>query len=298
MAVSITVKGAKMTIRMAIPNKGRLYNRTVDLLIKSGLDFGEEWGRKLYITAKNQDIEVVFIRVQDIPKFINSGSVDLGITGQDQIINSGYNLEEILDLGFGYCRLSVAAPEKSNIKTIDDIKDGCRIATSFPKITKKFFDAKGKKVKIIEVGGSAEIMPYMDVSDAIVDLVSSGLTLRMNGLVEIETIAKSQAVVVTSKDALSRSKGMITDIVSSIRSVIEAESKKYLMADVPASKLEEIKKLFPGVEGPTVMKIYGRDDMVAIHVVIEKNDVYSAVNTLQKMGSKGILTVPIDRMVQ
>ena len=287
-----------MTIRMAVPNKGRLHERTVDLLMKSGLDLGEDWGRKLYVTAKNQDIEIVFVRAQDIPEFIDSGAVDLGITGQDQIADSGRRLEEVLELGFGHCRLSVAVPEKSGIKSIADIKDGCRIATSFPNITKRFFDAKGKKVKIIEVSGAAEIMPYMGVSDIIVDLVSSGSTLKMNRLVEIEALVQSQAVVVTTKKALARSGNGIMDIVNSIKSVIDAENKKYLMADVPTDRLDEISKLFPGLEGPTVMNISGRNDMVAIHVVIEKKDVFSAVNTLQKMGAKGILTLPIDRLVQ
>ena len=287
-----------MTIRMAVPNKGRLHERTVELLIKSGLDLGEDWGRKLYVTAKNQDIEIVFVRAQDIPGFIYSGAVDLGITGQDQIANSGHRLEEVLELDFGHCRLSVAVPEDSGIRSVADIRDGCRIATSFPKITKRYFDSLGKKVEIIDVSGAAEIMPYMGVSDIIVDLVSSGSTLKMNRLVEIETLVESQAVVVTSKKALSRSRTAINDIVNSIRSVIEAESKKYLMADVPVSKLDEIGKLFPGLAGPTVMNISGRTDMVAIHVVIEKSEVYSAVNTLQRMGAKGILTLPIDRLVQ
>ena len=287
-----------MTIKMAVPNKGRLHERTIELLIKSGLDIGEDWGRKLYVTVKNQDIEIVFVRAQDIPEFVDSGAVDIGITGQDQIANAGCSLEEVLDLDFGHCRLSVAVPEKSGIRNIDDIHDGCRVATSFPNITRRFFESKGKDVNIIVVSGAAEIMPYMGVSDIIVDLVSSGATLKMNRLMEIETLVESQAVVVSSEKALARSKGQIMDLVNSIRSVIDAESKKYLMADVPVSKLGEISELFPGVAGPTVMNISGRDDMVAIHVVIEKNDVFNAVNTLEKMGAKGILTLPIDRLVQ
>lgn len=283
---------------MAVPNKGRLYERTVELLIKSGLDLGEDWGRKLYVTAKNQDIEIAFVRAQDIPELVVSGAVDLGITGQDQIANSGYRLEEVLELDFGHCRLSVAVPEKSSYRTADDIPDGCRIATSFPKITKRYFDSKGKKVDIVNVSGAAEIMPYLGVADIIVDLVSSGSTLKMNRLVEMETLVTSQAVAVTSKKALAKSKGPIMDIVNSIRSVIDAENKKYLTADVPVKRLAEISELFPGLAGPTVMNISGREDMVAIHVVIEKNDVFSAVNTLQKMGAKGILTLPIDRLVR
>ena len=287
-----------MSLKMAVPNKGRLHERTIELLIKSGLDLGEDWGRKLTVTAKNQDIEILFVRAQDIPRFIHSGSVDLGVTGQDQIANAGFDLEEVLELEFGHCRLSVAVPEASGIKCIDDIKDGARVATSFPNVTRRFFDSKGKKVEIVDVSGAAEIMPYIGASDFIVDLVSSGATLKMNRLVEIETLVESQAVIATSEAALKKAKEPIMDIVNSVKSVIEAEKKKYLMADVPKDKLDQISKLFPGVAGPTVMNISGRDDMVAIHVVIDKGEVFNAVNTLQKMGGQGILILPIDRLVQ
>ncbi len=287
-----------MTFKMAVPNKGRLHDRTIELLLKSGLDLGEDWGRKLYVTAKNQDIEILFVRAQDIPRFVGIGAVDLGITGRDQIVDSGLMLKEVLELEFGHCRLSVAVPEQSNIRTVDDIKDGCRVATSFPNVTKRFFDSKGKKVEIVNVTGAAEIMPYIGVSDIIVDLVSSGATLKTNRLVEIETLVKSQAVMVTSDKAMEVNGTKIMDIVNSVKSVIDAENKKYLMADVPVSKLPEIDRLFPGVAGPTVMNISGRSDMVAIHVVIDSKSVFDSVNELQKLGAKGILTLPIERLVQ
>jgi len=287
-----------MTFKMAVPNKGRLHDRTIELLLKSGLDLGEDWGRKLYVTAKNQDIEILFVRAQDIPRFVAIGAVDLGITGQDQIADSGSVLKEVLELDFGHCRLSVAVPEQSDIRTVDDIKDGCRVATSFPNVTKRFFDSKGKKVEIVNVSGAAEIMPYIGVSDIIVDLVSSGATLKTNRLVEIETLVRSQAVMVTSDKAMEANGTKIMDIVNSVKSVIDAENKKYLMADVPVSKLPEIDRLFPGVAGPTVMNISGRSDMVAIHVVVDSKSVFDSVNQLQKLGAKGILTLPIERLVQ
>ena len=286
-----------MTFKMAVPNKGRLHDRTIKLLLKSGLDLGEDWGRRLYVTAKNQDIEILFVRAQDIPRFIAIGSVDLGITGQDQIADSGFVLKEVLELEFGHCRLSVAVPEQSNIRTVDDIKDGCRVATSFPNVTKRFFDSKGKNVEIVNVSGAAEIMPYIGVSDIIVDLVSSGATLKTNRLMEIETLVTSQAVMVTSEKAMEANSARIMDIVNSVKSVIDAENKKYLMADVPVSQLPEIDKLFPGLAGPTVMNISGRTDMVAIHVVVDSSTIFDSVNKLQKLGAKGILTLPIERLV-
>lgn len=284
-----------MTLKLAVPNKGRLNERAVELLQKSGLDLGEDWGRRLYVTAAEQNIEIVFVRAQDVPRFVFSGAVDIGITGIDQVIESGCDLDFILNLDFGHCRLSVAVPEASGIKDARDIPNGWRIATSFPNTAKRFFDSLKKEVDIITVSGAAEIMPYMGVSDAIVDLVSSGSTLKTNRLAEIDRIVESQAVVVSKKECSSNKN--IVDIIDSIKSVIAAESRKYLMADVPKDSLKKVQELFPGMAGPTVMNIAGREDMVAIHVVIDKKDVYSSVNELKRLGGKGILTLPIDRLV-
>ena len=286
-----------MVLRMAVPNKGRLNERAVELLVKSGLDLGEEWGRKLYIKVKNKDIEIIFVRAQDIPSFVDSGAIDIGITGQDQIADAEADVEEILLLNFGHCRLSVAVPESYPYREVKDIPDGSRVATSFVNVTKKFFESIGKNVKIVQVTGAAEIMPYMNVSDFIVDLVSSGSTLKTNRLVEIHPILYSQAVAIANRESLKARNEEIYDIINAIKSVMNAESKKYLMADIPKSKLGDVQALFPGLAGPTVMNIAGREDMVAIHVVIDAKDIYDAVNSLQKLGGKGILTLPIDRLV-
>ncbi|MDR2866543.1 MAG: ATP phosphoribosyltransferase [Methanomassiliicoccaceae archaeon] len=286
-----------MTLKIAVPNKGRLNERAVELLQSSGLDLGEGWGRRLYVTVQNQDIEVIFVRAQDIPEFVAGGSIDMGITGQDQVAESGQEVECLMGLDFGHCRLCVAVPETSGIKDVGELKAGCRVATSFPNLTKRFFESKKKKVEVVNVSGAAEIMPYLGVSDIIVDLVSSGSTLKTNRLTVIEDIMESQAVIVCNKRAIKTKKDAVNGIVDSVRSVIVAENKTYLMADVPKRKLTKIQELFPGVAGPTVMNIAGNDDMVAMHVVIDKKDVYDSVNTLKKMGAKGILTLPIDRLV-
>ena len=286
-----------MVLRMAVPNKGRLSERAVELLVKSGLDLGEDWGRRLYIKVRNKDMEVLFVRAKDIPSFVESGAVDLGITGQDQIADAEADVEEVLPLDFGHCRLSVAVPESCPYREIKDIPDGSRVATSFVNVTNKYFESAGKKVKVIEVTGAAEIMPYMNVSDFIVDLVSSGSTLKTNRLVEIQPIIYSQAVAIANKKSLKEHKNDIQDITNAMKSIMTAESKKYLMADIPKDKLGKVQSMFPGLAGPTVMNIAGRDDMVAIHVVIDNKDIYDAVNALQKLGGKGILTLPIDRLV-
>ncbi len=286
-----------MTLRFGVPNKGRLNERAIELLTKAGIGLGEDIGRKLYIKARNQDVEVMFVRAQDIPEFIERGAIDVGITGLDQVAESGYDLVDVMDLNFGYCRLSVAVPEGSPVRSVQDIKDGSRIATSFPKITRKFFDSLGKDVSVIVVSGAAEIMPYLGVSDFIVDLVSTGSTLKMNRLVEVGTIVESQAAIISCKEALESKKDDIDEIVSSIRSVLCAENKKYLMANVPKSVLGKVEDIIPGLEGPTVIPLAGNNEYVAVHAVIDADEVYRVISELKKVGAKGILTMPIERQV-
>jgi ATP phosphoribosyltransferase len=286
-----------MTLRMAVPNKGRLSDRSVEILKRAGLDIENGGERKLYAPVKNMDFEIMFLRAQDIVRFVHTGAVDLGITGKDLVMESGLDMEIVQTLNYGYCRLSVASPEGSGIDTIDDVPDGAVVATSFPHMTNEFFESKGKKVKITAVSGAAEVTPRIGVADIIVDLVSSGSTLKGNRLKEIDTILESWAVVVANKESLKVKEEEIRELTEAIRSVTDAEGKKYLMADVPKEALEEIKSFLPGIAGPTVMNIMGRDDCVAIHVVVDKDKVYESVTRLKKLGASGILIMPIDRMV-
>lgn len=286
-----------MTLKFGVPNKGRLNERTVELLTKAGLDLGEEIGRKLYIKAKNQDVEILFVRAQDIPEFIAKGAIDIGITGQDQVSEAGVDIVEQLPLRFGYCHMAVAVPEESGVTDASQIKDGAKIATSYPNIAKRYFDAIGKKVDIIVVSGAAEIMPYLGIADYIVDLVSTGSTLRMNRMIEIGRIVDSQACVFTSKTALKAHGDEIRELSDSIDSVINAESKKYLMANVPRERVKEAERIIPGLEGPTVLDIAGNTGYVALHAVIESNEAYRTISELKRIGAKGILTTEIERLV-
>lgn len=291
--------GVNMTLKMGIPNKGRLNERAVELITKAGINLGEDWGRKLNIKVPDLDLEVFLTRAQDIPVFIASGAVDFGITGQDVAAESGATgLKDILDLGFGQCRLSIAAPEDSAIAKTGKMKDGVRVATSFPKMTKKFFDAKGIKAEIVYVQGAAEIMPMLGVADCISDLVATGGTLRMNHLKEVETIMESQACIFTSRKAYAdkEKRERMTEIADAIRSVIAADGRKYVMADVPRSKIPKVEKIIPGIGGPTIVPI--NDEWVAVQAVIRGEDSYRVVSDLKKIGAKGILTMPIERLVE
>ncbi|MBE6514847.1 MAG: ATP phosphoribosyltransferase [Thermoplasmata archaeon] len=287
-----------MTVKIGVPNKGRLNERTIEILRKAGLDLGEDIGRRLYVKIRNQDIEVVFVRAQDIPSFIAAGAIDAGITGLDELAESGHELVVAMGLNFGYCHLAVAVPEASGITDVSQIADGSRIATSFPNLSKRYFESHGKKVDILVVTGAAEIMPYLGMSDYIVDLVSTGSTLRTNRLREVGTIIESQAAFITSEAAMAKKGEEIDEIASSIRSVLMAEQRKYIMADVPKDRLPDAERILPGIGGPTVLDIAGNDQYVAVHAVIDSDKVYRTISELKKIGAKGILTTAIERLVE
>ena len=288
-----------MTVKMAIPNKGRLNERSIELITKAGINLGDDWGRKLNIKVPDLDLEVFFVRAQDIPIFIDSGAVDFGITGQDVTAEAGKELKNVLNLRFGQCRLSIAAPEESAIARTGKMEDGIRVATSFPYLTRKYFEDRGISAEIVFVQGAAEIMPQLGVSDAISDLVATGSTLRMNRLKEIDTVRQG-GVDITPERAENDpdKKDRIGEIVDAIRSVLDADGRKYVMADVQKSRLKDVERIIPGIGGPTVVNIAGNDDWVAVQAVISGDDSYRVVSDLKKIGAKGILTMPIERLVE
>lgn len=271
--------------------------RTIELLAKAGIDLGEDVGRRLYVKARNQDIEVLFLRAQDIPEFVATGAIDIGITGQDQVAEAGAQIEQVLELRFGYCHMAVAVPEASGIKDASEIKDGSRIATSYPNIARRYFESLGKDVSVIVVTGAAEIMPYLGISEYIVDLVSTGSTLKMNRMIEAGRILDSQAAVFTSKQSMEKYGEQIEEIASSIQSVIDAENKRYIMADVPRDRLSDVERIIPGIGGPTILDIAGNSGFMAVHAVIDSDQTFHVIAELKKIGAKGILTTPIERLV-
>ena len=286
-----------MTLRLAIPNKGRLSERSVEILKQAGLEIENGDERRLYANIKRQDLAVMFLRAQDIVRFVNKGAVDVGITGLDLVMESGLDVVIPYQLNFGHCRLSVAVPDQMDVHRPEDLPEDLVVATSFPNLTRKYFQGLGKRVEITSIAGAAEIAPHLGVADIIVDLVSSGSTLKMNHLRELAVIIESQAVVIANRKAYEGCEQQVQEIISAMLSVTEAENKKYLMADVPRVSLDEVRRSFPGIAGPTIMNIIGREDVVAVHVVIDKSDAYDAINRLKRLGATGILLTPIDRMV-
>ncbi len=287
-----------MTLRLAIPNKGRLSDDAVAVLRRAGIRLESSSERQLQATALDGRLQILFVRASDIPGFIANGAVDCGITGSDVVAESGHALDRLVDLGFGACRLVMAVPNEHAATSSADLPDGTRVATSFPHLAKSHFEQLGKKVRVVEVSGACEVTPAVGVADAILDLTSSGSTLLQNHLREIDTVLTSTCGLFarppTGREEPDPERERLR---FALESVVQARGKRYLLADLPRTQLDQVRSFLPGLAGPTVVDLAGRDDLVAIQVVVDEADVYDAVHQLKDLGGQGILIVPIDRLV-
>jgi ATP phosphoribosyltransferase len=219
----------------------------------------------------------------------------VGITGLDQVREADPgNLEELLDLGYGSCKLVLAAPEDGDIESVEDLAGGT-VATEFPNVTRNFFDEKGVDVDIAEVSGATELTPHVDIADAIVDITSTGTTLRMNRLKVIDDVLESSVRLFARDDVADDEK--VQQVSMALSSVIAAEDKRYLMMNAPADALDDVKEVLPGMGGPTVMDIAGTDD-VAVHAVVDERDVFETINALKGVGASDVLVTEIERLVE
>ena len=285
-------------LRIALPNKGRLSQDARELFTDAGLEIRAAGPRAL-TASLGGEFQALFVRAQDIPEFVADGAADAGVTGFDLIQESGRALDELADLEFGRCRLAVAAKEDSGIMTLDDIGNGMRVATVFPQITKRFFAERGAKVEVVPVSGAAEIAPHIGIADVIVDLVSTGSTLRVNGLREIATVLESTSRLVSTPAvradaARSRALG---ELVAALNSVLAARGKRYVMANVPRARLDEVKRVVPGLNGPTVIDIMNGGEHVAVHSVVNAATIYRTIADLKALGAEGILVTRIERLM-
>ncbi|MHB8606663.1 MAG: ATP phosphoribosyltransferase [Thermoplasmatota archaeon] len=293
-----------MTLKIAIPNKGRLADASLELFREAGMKVELTNERRLFATALDRSVTILFVRAQDIPEYVQDGVVHLGVTGLDIIEEAARDVERLADLKFGYCRLVLAVPDESSAKSAKDLPDGARVASVFPHLTKRFFESAGKRVSVVEVSGAAEVTPMLGVADAVVDLTSSGNTLAMNHLREVETLLVSTARVVANRAALAdRTLGpKMREVLAALESVVAARGKRYLMANVPRSRLDEVRRILPGISGPTVMELAHvegdkKSDFVAAHAVVDEAHLYDTVNALKRVGATGILVLPIERLV-
>ena len=281
-------------MRIAVPNKGRLHDPTVDLLERAGLTLVDGADRKLYADTVDPDVTVLFARTGDIPEYVTDGAADLGITGYDQVRESGVDLVELLDLGYGTCRLVLATPEAGDRNSVADL-DGGTVATEFPTVTAAYFEDRGVDVDIVEVSGATELTPHVDIADGIVDITSTGTTLRMNRLTVVDEVLQSSVRLFTTPEAADDPK--VTQVVTAVESVLEAEGKRYLRMNVPEERLDAVREVIPGMGGPTVMDIAG-GDQVAVHAVVEETRVFETIADLKQVGASDILVSEIERLVE
>ncbi|MCC7558302.1 MAG: ATP phosphoribosyltransferase [Methanobacteriaceae archaeon] len=286
-----------MKLRIALPSKGRISDPAVKLLGKAGIGLKDTANRKLFSETHDNDISVMFTRAADIPEFVADGAADLGITGLDLIGEKGVDVEILEDLNFGRAKLVLAAPEDSKINNISDIDDDAVVATEFPNLTEKYLKDNGINAKIVELSGSTEIAPFIGVADIIVDLTSTGTTLKMNHLKIIDTVVESSVKLVANKESYNAKEGKIEAVRTGIKGVIDAEGKKLVMMNVDEKHLKAIKKAMPGLTGPTVSQVLSNNGVVAVHAVVDEKKVFKLVNKLKMIGARDILVVPIERII-
>ncbi len=281
-------------MRIALPNKGRLHDPTVDLLERAGLHLVDGADRKLYADTVDPEVTVLFARAADIPEYVADGAAELGITGYDQERESETDLVELLDLDYGNCRIVLAAPEERGVSAVSDLEGGI-IATEFPVIAREYFEKQDVDVEITEVSGATELTPHVDMADGIVDITSTGTTLRMNRLEVIDEILSSSVRLFARGDVTNEPK--VEQVTTALGSVLAADNKRYLMLNAPESQLEEVKSVLPGLGGPTVMDIAGTD-RVAVHAVVAQSKVFEAIGDLKAVGASDILVTEIERLVE
>ena len=285
-------------LKIAIPNKGRMSEDIFALLKQAGLNFPSKSERTLSVKTQNGLYEIIFVRTKDIPNFVHAGVCDIGFTGQDIVNEAELAVEDILALDFGKCTMVVAVKDEEKYKTVADLPDGIKVATSFPNVAKKYFAKYGKNVEIAKVEGATEIMPRMGLVDAIVDITSSGSTLKANKLRIIGEIFNSSAVIIGRPNLTNEFPDEVKAFVRAIQSAIDARDKKYLMAHIPKNALEEVRNFLPGLSSPTVTTLYGNDEAVVVHVVVDKDKVYESIDKLKYLGASGILIMTVDQMIK
>lgn len=284
------------SLRIAIQKSGRLTDKTISLLEGIGLKF-DDYKRSLLVKCRNFDVELLLIRDDDIPEYVQDGVCDLGFVGANTVAEDQADVTVLRGLDYGVCRLSLAAPKNGSIKTTEDF-EGRKIATSYPVLTRNYFDKNGiKDVSIITLSGSVEIAPRLQIADAISDLVSTGGTLKANGLVELDKIFDSETQLVQTNKPLSEGKQALIDkMLQRIEGHKTAAESRYIMMNAPEKAVPKIKDMLPSMKSPTVMPL-ADDGMVAIHTVIPIDTFWEVMEKLKAAGATDIVMLPIESMI-
>ena len=282
------------TLKIAIQKSGRLHDESIQILKDCGISV-YNGNDQLKVTASNFPLEVYYLRNSDIPQYLIDGVVDIAIVGDNLLVEKEQNIQIVEKLGFSKCKVSVAVPKNFNYNSIQDL-NGLRVATSYPKTVVDYFSSKGISVDIHQISGSVEIAPNIGLSDAIVDIVSSGSTLFKNGLKEVEVILKSEAVLAVSPRISDKAKQLVSKLQFRIQTVLRSRKSKYILMNVPNDKISEISKILPVLKSPTVMPL-AEEGWSSVHSVIDEDKFWEVIDQLKEAGAEGILVCPIEKMV-
>jgi ATP phosphoribosyltransferase len=281
-------------LKIAIQKSGRLYEDSIQLLKDCGIAVKN--GRsQLKTVAENFPLEVYFLRDDDIPQYVEDCVAHIGIVGENVLLEKNKEVETVKSLGFGKCRLSIAIP-KSETYPGANFLQGKKIATSYPFLTKKFLQENSLEAEIHEISGSVELAPGIGLADAVCDLVSSGSTLMMNGLKEVQSILKSEAVLIASKNLNQEQQTLLDKLLFRINAVKKARNNKYILLNAPNDALPEIFSLLPGMKSPTVLPL-ADEGWSSVHSVLNEDEFWDKIEALKKAGAQGILVVPIEKMI-
>lgn len=283
-----------MVLKIAIQKSGRLHDDSIQLLKDCGIAV-KNGHNQLKTVADNFPLEVYFLRDDDIPQYVEDNVAHIGFVGENVLYEKNKDVDVVERLGFGKCRLSIAVGKSDDYKTVDFLQ-GKKIATSYPVLTQNFLRENKINAEIHEISGSVELAPSIGLADAVCDLVSSGSTLFMNGLKEVQTILKSQAVLVRSKNLATEQQTLLNQLLFRIRAVKKAKNNKYILLNAPNHSLEEIISLLPGMKSPTVLPL-ANEGWSSVHSVLSEDEFWEKIEALKKAGAQGILVVPIEKMI-
>ncbi|OGH12383.1 MAG: ATP phosphoribosyltransferase [Candidatus Levybacteria bacterium RIFCSPHIGHO2_01_FULL_36_15] len=282
-------------LKLAVQKQGRLTDETLEFLRKSGLEF-ESYKQRLLASCRNFPLEIIYVRDDDIPDYVASGTVDLGILGQNILNEESPKIKKLLNLRYGFCSLTVAVPKESEIKDIKELK-GKTIATSYPESTKRFFKENNIPVEVVNISGSVEIAPALGVAQAIVDLTSTGSTLVLNDLRALTKVYDSEAVLITNEKTLkNHKKDLLEKLIMRFKGVLSAKDYKYVMMNAPEKVLPKIKKIIPGLKSPTVSSLATKG-WFSIQTVIKEDMFWETIEKLKNVGASGIIVLPIEKMI-
>jgi ATP phosphoribosyltransferase len=283
-----------MNLKVAIQKSGRLHDDSIRLLNDCGINVKNSHNH-LKSVAENFPLEVYFLRDDDIPQYVEDNVAHIGIVGENVLFEKGKEVDMVEQLGFGKCRLSVAVKKGEQYKNMQYL-NGKKLATSYPVITQKFLDDNQLNAEIHEISGSVELAPGIGLADAVCDLVSSGSTLFMNGLQEVQTILQSQAVLIKSKHLDAAYEKILGQVLFRIRAVKKAKNNKYVLMNAPDEALERIIALLPGMKSPTVLPL-AETGWSSVHSVLSEDEFWEKIEALKNAGAQGILVVPIEKMI-